>query len=310
LLEDRDRVEVAAGTSIDLAKIAVAHPFKPRPVSLPRGILTTDPLSVACDLDVDVVIEVIGGIEPPRQLIHAAIADGKSVITANKELLAAHGPELFAAAERKSVHLHYEAAACGAVPIIRCLSESLSAAPLRRVTAILNGTTNFILSEMEIHGCSVEDALLEAQRRGYAEADPSADITGRDAASKAILLATIASGRPPALGKLEGITGVTQADIASAKRDARTLKLVAEIDLRSTPAATTVTVEALPASHPLSHVAGVNNGVVVETTDGTELFFSGPGAGGDATAVAVIGDLVRVAKDRTQTEARRRLVCA
>ncbi len=193
---------------------------------------------------------------------------------------------------------------------MRCLKESLAATPLQRVTAILNGTTNFILSEMEERGCSFEHALVEAQGRGYAEADPSADVTGRDAASKAILLATIASGRPPAVGDLGGITGVTRRVIQAAGRHGRTVKLVAEIDLTTQPARTSVKVKALPVEHPLAKVRGVDNGVLIETRDGAELFFSGPGAGGDATAVAIIGDLVRVAKERAQARDPRRLVCA
>lgn len=309
LLNDSQRVEVAAGGEVHLTKVAVAHPFKERSIDLRPEIVTTDALSVACDLDIDVVVEVIGGIELPRQLIHAAIADGKSVITANKELLAVHGEELASAATAKGVHLLYEAAACAAIPIIRCLQDSLAATPIRRVTAILNGTTNFILSEMGERKCSFQDALHEAQLRGYAEADPSADITGRDAVAKAILLATIVSGSPPVLGMRSGISRVTAREIETASSHGRTLKLVAQVDFTTNPATASVEVKALPVDHPLAHVRGVDNGVLIELLDDSRLFFSGPGAGGGATAVAILGDLVQVAKDRIQARDPRHLAC-
>lgn len=310
LLGDRGAIESAAGAPIELARVAVAHPFKPRSVTLPPGVVTTDSLSVACDVDIDVVIEAIGGIDPARALVEAAIGDGKSVITANKDLLARHGEELIAAAERKGVHLFYEGAAGAAIPIVRCLSESLSGTRLRRITAILNGTTNFILTEMEERGRSLRDALAEAQRRGYAEADPSADVTGHDAACKALLLARAASGDEPTLGRVEGITHVDRRAVEAAVGDGCSIKLVADVDLGQSPPRVAVTVQSLAADHPLGRVRGVDNGVVVETAEGARLFFSGPGAGGDATAVAIIGDLVRVAKERTEARDAHRLVCA
>jgi homoserine dehydrogenase len=310
LREDLERVQTASGARIELAHVAVAHVDKKRPAWVPRHLLTDDALGVVCDPDIDVVVEAIGGIEPARRLLLAAIADGKSVITANKALLAVHGPELTEAARRKGVHLAYEAAVCAAIPIVRCLRDSLSATPLARITAILNGTTNFILSEMHEHRCSFDEALSLAQARGYAEADASADIRGKDAAAKAILLATIASGGPPSFGRLEGIDGVTPEEIEKARGENLILKLVAAIDLTTRPARASVTLKALQHGDPLAGVGGVDNGVLIETTDGTELFFSGPGAGGEATAVAIVGDVVQVAKERADARNARRLVCA
>ena len=290
LLDDPEPVERAAGGPVKLTRIAVRDPDRPRAARLPPGILTSDALSVACDLDVDVVVEAIGGVEAALRLIEAAIADGKSVVTANKELIAAHGPRLLAAAEAKGVDLSFEAAVCGAIPIVRTLRDALPASRLRRITGVLNGTANFVLTLMTGRGATFDDALHEARSRGYAEADPAADVSGRDAAAKAAVLATLVTGSPPVVAGVAGFD--RSADVHAGT------KLVAEIDLGVRPARVEVGLRELPPAHPLASVTGADNALLVETADGHELFFRGPGAGGDATAIAVIGDVVGAARQR------------
>ncbi|MDQ3953889.1 MAG: homoserine dehydrogenase [Actinomycetota bacterium] len=290
LLDDPALVERAAGAPVRLTRIAVRDPARPRRVRLPPGILTSDALAVACDLDVDVVVEAIGGTDPARDLVEAAVGDGKSVVTANKELIATHGPRLLAAAEAKGVDLFFEAAVCGAIPIVRSLRDALPATRLRRITGIVNGTANFVLTRMAEHGATFDDALHEARVRGYAEADPAADVTGRDAAAKAVVLATLVTGSAPVVTRVGGIDAATGAGPHT--------KLVAEIDLTARPPCVEVGLRDLPPGHPLAAVTGADNALLVETADGQELFFRGPGAGGEATAVAVLGDVVQAARQR------------
>ncbi|HEX2196538.1 MAG TPA: homoserine dehydrogenase [Actinomycetota bacterium] len=297
LLEDRDAIRRAAGAPVELTRVAVRDPARPRPARLPAGVVTADALSVACDLDVAVVVEAIGGVEPSLGLIEAAIADGKSVVTANKELLATHGPRLLAAAEAKGVDLLFEAAVCGAIPIVRTLRDALPATRLRRITGILNGTANFVLTQVAERGATFDAALREARARGYAEADPAADLSGRDAAAKAGVLATLVTGSPPGATRVSGLD--------AAERVGRHTKLVAEIDLRARPPSVEVGLRELDPAHPLAAVGGADNALLVETACGEELFFRGPGAGGDATAIAVVGDVVQAARHRAA-----RPVCA
>ncbi|HEX2056855.1 MAG TPA: homoserine dehydrogenase [Actinomycetota bacterium] len=240
----------------------------------------------------------IGGIVPPLGVIEAAIADGKSVVTANKALVARHGPRLRTAADAKGVDLLFEAAVCGAIPIVRSLRDALPAARLRRITGIVNGTANFVLTLMADR-IPLDDAVGQARARGYAEADPAADLTGRDAAAKAAVLATLVTGTPPVFTRVSGLDHGIRVRAGT--------KLVAEIDLTAVPARVTVGLRDLAPADPLAAVTGADNALLVETVDGQELFFRGPGAGGDATALAVIGDVVQAAR-RLAVDARP--VCA
>src|SRR5688500_7028562 len=229
LIGDR-RSEVAARTGLDLdvSRVAVRSVAKERPVGLPDGVLTHDAFDVVADPGIDVVVEVIGGIEPARELILTALRNGKPVVTANKELLANVGVDLFAAAERAGVDLLFEAAVGGGIPIIRPLRESLVGERVRRVTGIVNGTTNYILTRMTDDGVTYQEALAEAQSLGYAERDPTADVEGYDAGAKAAIVATIAFGARVVAGDVyhEGISGLTPADIDYARRLGYVVKLL------------------------------------------------------------------------------------
>jgi homoserine dehydrogenase len=293
------RSEVAARTGLDLeiSRVAVRSVARERPVELPSDVLTHDAFDVVSDPSVDVVVEVIGGIEPARELIATALGHGKPVVTANKELLANVGGDLFAAAERSGVDLLFEAAVGGGIPIIRPLRESLVGERVRRVIGIVNGTTNYILTRMTDDGVTYQEALAEAQSLGYAERDPTADVEGYDAGAKAAIVATIAFGARVVAGDVyhEGISGITPADIAHARRLGYVVKLLAiaeqddgEIGVRVHPAM-------VPAEHPLASVRGSHNAVFVEGDAVGELMFYGKGAGGEPTASAVLGDLIDAA---------------
>ncbi|MGW4110168.1 homoserine dehydrogenase [Actinosynnema sp. NPDC004786] len=291
-----------AGAPVELAGIAVRKPNKHREV--PAELLTTDAAALVSRPEVDVVVEVIGGIEPARTLLLDALRRGKSVVTANKALLAEHSAELFEAADASGADLYFEAAVAGAIPLLRPLRESLAGDRITRVMGIVNGTTNFILSGMDSTGASYAETLEEATRLGYAEADPTADVDGFDAASKAAILASLAfhSRVTAADVHREGIAQVSAADIAAAKALGRTVKLLAicervphedgeGISVRVHPAM-------IPASHPLASVHGAFNAVFVEADAAGEMMFYGQGAGGAPTASAVLGDLVAVARNR------------
>ncbi len=243
----------------------------------------------------DLIVELIGGIEPAREYLLAAIRAGKSVVTANKQLLSQHGEELFETARNHGVRLRFEAAVAGAVPVVRVLEESLSATPIERVHGIVNGTTNFILSEMA-HGSSYAEALAEAQRRGYAEADPSDDVTGRDAAAKMAILARLAFGTPVHLNDVpyEGIEHLHIVDLQYARELGLGLKLIGTAERRPDGLSVRVHPAFLYSGHPLASVSGTFNAVTVESATITEITMSGPGAGGRQTASAVLGDVVSV----------------
>jgi homoserine dehydrogenase len=252
-----------------------------------------------------VVVEVIGGIEPARSLILAALENGASVVTANKALLAEDGPTLFEAAEKAGRDLYYEAAVAGAIPILRPLRESLAGDRVTRVLGIVNGTTNFILDKMDTTGAGFEEALEEAQQLGYAEADPTADVEGFDAAAKAAILASLAFHTRVTAADVhrEGITDVTAADISSARDMGSVVKLLAIAELAGNgggDAGVSVRVHPamIPRSHPLASVREAFNAVFVESEAAGQLMFYGPGAGGAPTASAVLGDLVTVARNR------------
>jgi homoserine dehydrogenase len=297
--DNGEMIETRAGVELRVARVAVRNVSKDRPVALPDGVLTADAAAVVADPAVDVIVEVIGGIEPARSLILQALALGKPVVTANKELLANVGTELFEAAERAGVDLLFEASVAGGIPLIRPLRESLAGERIRRVTGIVNGTTNFILTRMSEEKSSFADALAEAQSLGYAERDPTADVEGFDAAAKAAILASIAFGAKVVAGDVyrEGIAQITAADIAAAADLGYVVKLLAVAEDLDGSIAVRVHPAMIPLHHPLATVRGSFNAVFVEGGAVGELMLYGRGAGGGPTAVAVLGDLVDAAKN-------------
>jgi homoserine dehydrogenase len=289
------------GAPVELAGVAVRRPN--RHPDVPAHLITTDAEALVTS-DVDIVVEVIGGIEPVRGLLLSALSKGKSVVSANKALLAEHAADLFAAADSSGADLYFEAAVAGAIPLVRPLRESLAGDRINRVMGIVNGTTNFILSAMDATGASYAETLDEASRLGYAEADPTADVDGYDAASKAAILASIAFHTRVTAADVyrEGISAVTPADIAAAKTLGRTIKLLAICERIGDDGGGSVAVRVHPAmiprTHPLASVGGAFNAVFVEADAAGSLMFYGQGAGGAPTASAVLGDLVAVARNK------------
>ena len=292
------------GAPLELAGVAVRRPDAARDVEVPDDLLTTDAAGLVRRDDVDLVIEVIGGIEPARGLILAALENGASVISANKALLAEDGATLFAAADKAGRDLFYEASVAGAIPILRPLRESLAGDRVTRVLGVTNGTTNFVLDKMDTQGSGFAEALEEAQRLGYAEADPTADIEGFDAAAKAAILASLAFHTRVTATDVhrEGIAEVTASDIASAREMGAVVKLLSICELVEGPDGPAVSARVHPAmiprSHPLASVREAYNAVFVESEAAGRLMFYGPGAGGPPTASAVLGDLVSAARNR------------
>jgi len=289
-----------AGARVQVVRVAVRDPDRQRDVPLDPSQLVKEPDEVVSAPDVDVVVEVIGGIEPARSLILAAMAAGKSVVTANKALLADHGPELFDEAVRRGVDLLYEAAVGGGIPVIRPIREHLAGDRIVRLTGILNGTTNYILTRMTEDGSSLGDAVREAQALGYAEADPTADVEGSDAAAKAAILATIAFDTPVAAADVsrEGITSVTDDDIAFAKRLGYVVKLLAVAERVGDGVSVRVHPAMIPIEHPLAAVREAFNAVLIDGERVGPLMLYGRGAGGDPTATSVVGDLIELARGR------------
>ncbi|HEX3222054.1 MAG TPA: homoserine dehydrogenase [Nocardioides sp.] len=305
LTEQAGDLAARVGAPVRLVGVGVRRIDAPRDIEVPEGLLTTDAAALVARDDVDVVVEVIGGIEPARSLILSALENGASVVTANKALLAEDGPTLFEAAEKAGRDLYYEAAVAGAIPILRPLRESLAGDRVTRVLGIVNGTTNYILDKMDSTGAGFEEALEEAQELGYAEADPTADVEGFDAAAKAAILASLAFHTRVTAADVhrEGITDVTAADIASAREMGSVVKLLAIAEVATGPTGESgVSVRVHPAmiprSHPLASVREAFNAVFVESDAAGQLMFYGPGAGGAPTASAVLGDLVTVARNR------------
>ena len=306
LLDDRrDMIVARTGVRLEITRIAVRDLDKPRDVAVADHVFTVDTMGVVEDPDVDVVVELIGGVDVARELVAAALALGKPVITGNKALLAAHGAELYAAADAAGVDLLFEAAVGGGIPVVRPLRESLQGEPILRVMGIVNGTTNYILTRMTEDDAEYADALAEAQRLGYAEADPTADVAGHDAAAKLAILSSIAFGSRVVLDDvhLEGIEGITVGDVDYARREGYVIKLLAvgeragaegpdgavrRVAVRVHPAL-------VPATHPLASVRDSFNAVFVEGSSVGEVMFYGRGAGGGPTASAVMGDLVDAA---------------
>jgi len=298
--EHRDDIAWRAGCRLEVAKVAVRDPAKLRSVPLDPSRFVTDPFEVIDDPDVDIVCELLGGVEPAGALIKGAFDRDKPVVTANKELLATRGRELFDASDAKGLDLYFEAAVGGGIPLIRPLKESLAGERLRRVMGIVNGTTNFILTKMSEEGRGFDDVLREAQALGYAEADPSADVDGHDAAAKCAILASIAFNARVVANDVyrEGISRVSSEDIEYARRLGYVVKLLAIAEMgEDERIAVRVHPAMIPAAHPLASVRDAFNAVFVEGPRVGELMFYGRGAGGDPTATAVVGDLIAVARN-------------
>ncbi|MCD5341990.1 homoserine dehydrogenase [Arthrobacter sp. AK04] len=304
LIEDADTLAARAGAKLQLSGIAVRNVTAKRDVDLPQDLFTTDADTLV--KDADLVIELMGGIEPARTLILSALRNGACVVTGNKALVAQDGPTLHEEADKAGVQLSYEAAVAGAIPILRPIRDSLAGDRITRVLGIVNGTTNFILDQMDTTGAQFADALAEAQRLGYAEADPTADVEGHDAAAKAAILASLSFHTRFALENVhcEGITSVTAADIAAAKDAGFVIKLlaiaeklkVADTETGGEGVSVRVHPTLLPREHPLAAVHGAFNAVFIEAENAGELMFYGQGAGGTPTASAVLGDLVSAAR--------------
>ncbi len=290
-------IRARTGLTLEVARVAVRSVARERPVAFDPGVVTHDAAAVVDDPSIDVVAELIGGIEPARELITAALKSGKPVVTANKELLANVGAELFAVADAAGVDLLFEAAVAGGIPLMRPLRESLVGERIRRVMGIVNGTTNYILTRMTEDGASYHDALAEAQSLGYAERDPTADVEGYDAGAKAAIIASVAFGARVVAGDVyhEGIAGITTADIAFAGRLGYVVKLLAIIEQTDGEIGVRVHPAMVPSDHPLASVRDSYNAVFVEGDAVGNLMFYGRGAGGAPTASAVLGDVVDAA---------------
>ena len=296
--QQSDDILARSGVRLEVAKVCIRDTKKKH--TLPKGaVLVSDPHALVQSSDVDLVVELMGGIDPASELIFAALKANKPVITANKALLARHGAELFKAADAASTDLLFEAAVCGGIPLIRPLRESLRGEPINRVLGIVNGTTNFILTKMSELGADYQVALAEAQQLGFAEADPTADVQGHDAAAKIAIIASIAFGTTVRLDDVycEGITKITAADITIARKFGFAVKLlgVAELDKSSSKLSVRVHPALVPLTNPLAAVRESFNAVVVDGRASGSLMFYGRGAGGEPTASAVLGDVIDAA---------------
>ncbi len=298
-LLDARRATITARTGVELriGAIAVRDTAKHQDRLADPSLLTTDTAAVVADPEVDIVVELIGGTDPALTLVRTALENGKPVITGNKELLAAHGPELYAVAAENGVDLLFEAAVAGGIPLIRPLRESLVGEDISRVMGIINGTTNYILTKMSQEGADYADALADAQALGYAEADPTADVEGYDAGAKAAIIASIVFGVDVRSSDVqhEGISSITAADIDTAKRLGYVIKALAVIERADGEVAVRVHPAMVPTGHPLANVNDSFNAVFVEGATVGDLMFYGRGAGGGPTASAVLGDLVDAA---------------
>ena len=300
LLDERAAdIEQRAGVRLEVTRAAVRDAGRPRDAPLDRDRITEDAAEVVADPRVDVVCELIGGVDIARRVVLDALDRGKPVVTANKELLATMGRDLFDMAESREVDLAFEGAVGGGIPLVRALKESLAGERVRRIVGIVNGTTNLILTRMSEDGVSFEEALAEAQRLGYAEADPAADVEGNDAAAKCAILASIAFNARVVASDVfrEGISRVTPVDIRTAAGLGFVIKPVAIAELEDEDVAVRVHPAMLPADHPLAAVRDAFNAVFVEGERAGQLMLYGRGAGGDATATAVAGDLIRVGRN-------------
>ncbi|MGI8822227.1 MAG: homoserine dehydrogenase [Acidimicrobiia bacterium] len=297
LVDDHAAIVAKTGLDLRVRRVAVRDPGKPRLVDLPAGVLTADPAEVVADPEVRLVVEVMGGLDPAGDLVLAALDAGKPVVTANKELIAARGPELIAAAGRSGVPLLFEASVGGGIPIIRPLSETLAGEQIERVAGIVNGTTNYILTRMA-DGEEYADALAEAQALGYAEPDPTADVTGADAAAKAAILASLAFGTWVGIDDVpyEGIDRLEAVDLFWAHFLGYEVKLLAIATRTENGVSARVHPTMIPSDHPLAAIRGATNAIFVSGPSIHELLFAGPGAGGEPTATSVLGDVIDAAR--------------
>lgn len=294
LSRNREDIERKVGRHIDIARVLVRDPDKPRAAAVPPDRITTRPEDILADPDIDIIVEVMGGTGPAKDFILRALRAGKTVVTANKDVMAEHGREVWAAAEAGASDVFFEASVGGGIPIVRAMKESLAGNAIHRVVGILNGTTNYILTRMTREGSTLATALAEAQAKGYAEADPSADIDGLDAARKLCILSSIAysSRCRPSDVYIEGIRDVRPADIAHAARLGATVKLLAISELRQGRITMRVHPAFVPEAHPLAAVHDAFNAIYVQGDAIGEAMFYGRGAGSLPTASAVLGDLM------------------
>jgi homoserine dehydrogenase len=299
MIEDRRALAARTGVDLEVRKVAVRSPEKARAFPIPDALLTTKPRDVVDDPAVQLVVEVMGGLEPAGELVLAALQAGKPVVTANKELVAARGVELLDEAARAGVSLLFEASVGGGIPIIRPLTETLAGEPLTRVMGIVNGTTNYLLTRMSEDGTPFDQALAEAQAQGFAESDPTSDVSGVDAVAKAAILASLAFGTVVTTDQVyrEGIEHLHAADVAYASDLGYVPKLLAIADKDDGAVTVRVHPTLVPRSHPLASVRGASNAVFVEGPEVGQLLFSGPGAGGGPTATAVLGDVIDAARE-------------
>ena len=298
LTEQADDLASRVGARLELVGIAVRDTSVARDAIVDPALLTADAEGLVARADI--VIEVMGGIEPARSLILAAVASGASVVTANKALLAEDGPTLYRAADEAGVDVYYEAAVAGAIPLVRPVRESLAGDRVQRVVGIVNGTTNYVLDQMATHGLGFDEAVAQAQELGYAEADPTADVEGFDAAAKAAILASLAFHTRVTLEDVsrQGITSITADDVAWAAKTGHVIKLLAICEVTPDGVSARVHPALVPTTHPLAGVRGAFNAVFIEAEAAGELMFYGRGAGGAPTASAVLGDVVSVARHR------------
>ena len=299
LTRRQSEVSARAGISVQLQRVAVAHPARPRAVAAPAGVLVGDVRAVVDAPDVDVVVEVMGGLEPARTYVLTALEHGKSVVTANKQLMSTRGEELLDAAARAGVDIFFEGSVAGGIPVIKTIQESLAANRIQQIMGIVNGTTNFILTRMSEDGVGFGEALATAQRRGFAEADPTDDIDGHDAAAKLAILASVAFNSRVVSADVyrEGISGITPRVIGYARDMGYVVKLLAiarhadgAIEARVHPAL-------LPAAHPLAGVNDELNAVLIDGDPVGLVMLEGRGAGGGPTASAVVGDVIDAARN-------------
>ena len=300
LVEQRDELSQRIGRDIELVGVACLDPDEVDFPWIDRSLLTSDTMAVATNADI--VVELIGGLEPARTFVLAAIESGASVVTANKALLAKYGPEIYQAAEAKGVDIYFEAAVGGAIPIVRPLRESLVGDKVTSMLGIVNGTTNYILDEMTTKGLDFDVALKDAQAKGYAEADPTGDIEGHDAANKAAIMATLGFHTNASIDDVtvEGITKITADDIAAATAEHKVVKLLAVVEDGEAGVSARVYPALIDENHPLASVHGSFNAVFVKAEAADDLMFYGRGAGGAPTASAVVGDVVTVARHIAQ----------
>lgn len=300
IVEENAELSARIGAPLELAAVACLHPEDVDAPWIAKDLLSADAGAICKREDIDIIVELIGGLEPAHTFVKTALECGKSVVTANKALLAKFGPELYECAQKNGADLSFEASVAGAIPILRPLRESLVGDKITQIFGIVNGTTNYILDEMTVRGLDFDSALRAAQEKGYAEADPTGDVEGFDAANKAAILATLAFQMPISIDdvSVEGISAITAEDIAAASAQNRVIKLLAAVASDTRGAVSASVYPALVSKeHPLASVHGSFNAVFVKAQAADDLMFYGRGAGGAPTASAVVGDIVGVARN-------------